>query len=96
VSAAADTADVGRRLDAWREAAKAIAKTDVSASLLTGAAADQILAFAREAGCDLVVLGTPGALGCERIEFGSVAEGVIRRAPCTVVVARRRASAARS
>jgi nucleotide-binding universal stress UspA family protein len=86
---AAETGRAGQRLEEWREAAEALARTRVSASLLTGVAAEQIVAFARECRCDLVVLGTPGMLGCERIGFGSVAEGVIRRAPCSVVVARR-------
>lgn len=92
---AAETGRAGRRLDEWREAAEAIARSHVSASLLTGVAPEQIVAFARECRCDVLVLGTPGLLGCERISFGSVAEGVVRRAPCSVVVARR-PTAARS
>jgi universal stress protein A len=90
----ARTADVARQLEEWRNAAEQIARVHVFASLLTGAAVDEILHFAREGGYDVLVLGTPGAIGCERIGFGSVAEGVIRRAPCSVVVARRRAARA--
>jgi nucleotide-binding universal stress UspA family protein len=83
------TGDPARELEQWRNAAERIAKTRVSASLLTGAAVDEILRFAREGRYDVLVIGTPGVLGCERIVFGSVAEAVIRRAPCSVVVARR-------
>jgi nucleotide-binding universal stress UspA family protein len=53
---------------------------------------DEILRFAREGRYDVLVIGTPGVLGCARIVFGSVADAVIRRAPCSVVVARRRAA----
>jgi nucleotide-binding universal stress UspA family protein len=83
------TGDPARQLEEWRTAAERITKNRVSASLLAGAAVDEILRFAREGRYDVLVIGTPGVLGCERIVFGSVAEAVIRRAPCSVVVARR-------
>ena len=37
-------------------------------------------------GCDLIVLGTHGRSGVRRWLTGSVAEEVIRRAPCPVLV----------
>jgi nucleotide-binding universal stress UspA family protein len=80
--------DPARHLEDWRNAAERISKNRVSASLLTGAAVDEILRFAREGRYDVLVIGTPGVLGCERIVLGSVAESVIRGAPCSVVVAR--------
>ena len=82
--------DVSRRIEEWRSEAERIAKRQVAASLLTGPAVEEILRFAREGRHDLIVLGTPGALGCERTVFGSVAEGVTRRSPCSVLMARRR------
>jgi universal stress protein A len=85
--------DVARELEAWRHAAERIAGTRVSASLLMGMPVDELLHFAREGRFDVLVIGTPGVRGCERLVFGSVAEGVIRSAPCSVVVARRRAAA---
>lgn len=88
--------DLARQLEDWRKAAEGIAKTPVSASLLKGAAVDEILRFAREGRYDVLVLGTPGVLGCERIVFGSVAEAVIRRTPCSVVVARRPVATSRA
>jgi nucleotide-binding universal stress UspA family protein len=87
---------VARQLEEWRNAAERNAKTHVFASLLTGAAVDEILRFAREGRYDVLVIGTPGALGCERMVFGSVAEAVVRRAPCSVVVARQRAAISRA
>lgn len=45
---------------------------------------------ARELGADLLVIGTHGRSGLERALMGSVAERVVRHAPCTVVVARPR------
>jgi nucleotide-binding universal stress UspA family protein len=41
----------------------------------------------REQHCDLVVLGTHGRTGLDRLLMGSLAEGVIRRSPCPVLVA---------
>jgi nucleotide-binding universal stress UspA family protein len=38
--------------------------------------------------CDLIVMGTHGHRGLERLLLGSVAEQVIRRAPCAVLTAR--------
>jgi nucleotide-binding universal stress UspA family protein len=44
-----------------------------------------ILHFAREAHADLVVMGTHGRTGLGRLLMGSVAEQVVRRAPCPVL-----------
>lgn len=87
--------DVALQLEEWRKTAERIAETHVVASLLGGTPVDEILRFVREGRYDVIVIGTPGVLGCERMVFGSVAEAVIRRAPCSVVVARRRAAASR-
>lgn len=43
-----------------------------------------ILDFAEERGTDLIVIGTHGRSGMERVLLGSVAERVIRQAPCPV------------
>lgn len=47
-----------------------------------------ILDFAREQDSDLVVIGTHGRSGLERVVLGSVAEQVIRQAPCPVFTVR--------
>ena len=50
-----------------------------------GDPATQILRIAQETGCDLVVMGTHGRTGLDRLLMGSVAEEVVRRAACPVV-----------
>jgi len=50
--------------------------------------ADVILRYAEEQGVDLVVMGTHGRGGVERMILGSVAERVVRQAPCPVMTVR--------
>jgi nucleotide-binding universal stress UspA family protein len=58
-------------------------------------AGDEILRVAAEAGCDLIVLGTHGRSGVGKLLLGSVAEQVVRRAPCPVLTVRHGAPAGR-
>jgi nucleotide-binding universal stress UspA family protein len=53
--------------------------------LVEGDPAHEILRIAREAGCDLIVMGTHGSTGLTRLLMGSVAEQVVRKAPCPVL-----------
>src|SRR5262249_59188485 len=48
----------------------------------------EILRAARARDCDLIVMGTHGRTGLRRLLLGSVAEGVMRKAPCPVLTAR--------
>ena len=58
-----------------------------SSSLLTkGSPYEQIVHLARELNIDLIVMGTYGRRGAERVLIGSVAERVIEYAPCPVLV----------
>jgi nucleotide-binding universal stress UspA family protein len=50
-----------------------------------GDAAAGIVGAARATGCDLIVMGTHGRTGLERVVIGSVAENVLRTAPCPVM-----------
>lgn len=50
--------------------------------------ADVILEFARNAKVDLIVMGTHGRRAVERLVMGSVAERVVRSAPCPVLTVR--------
>src|SRR5262249_23747401 len=47
-----------------------------------------IVGYAREKGIDLIVMGTHGRTGVAHVVMGSVAEQVIRHAPCPVLVRR--------
>ncbi|MGB3542359.1 universal stress protein, partial [Rubrivirga sp.] len=44
-----------------------------------------ILGYAREIGADLVVIGTHGRTGWNRLSLGSTAESVLRQSPCPVI-----------
>lgn len=56
--------------------------------LKTGDARDIIDHTAAELGCDLIVMGTHGRRGISRALLGSVAETVVRSAPCPVLTVR--------
>jgi universal stress protein A len=56
--------------------------------LKTGDARDAINAAAKELGADLIVMGTHGRRGISRALLGSVAETVVRSAPCPVLTVR--------
>ncbi len=53
-----------------------------------GKPVDQLLEVARSVGADLVVVGSHGLSGLERLLVGSTAERVVREAGCSVEVAR--------
>ncbi len=50
-----------------------------------GIPAEEILRAAEADGCDLIVMGTQGRTGMDRVLAGSVAEEVMRKAPCPVL-----------
>ena len=52
--------------------------------LLAGDPASAITELARKENADLIVMGTHGRTGLVRLLMGSVAEAVVRRAPCPV------------
>jgi len=56
----------------------------------TGDARDVINQTATELGVDLIVMGTHGRRGISRALLGSVAETVVRSAPCAVLTVRLR------
>jgi nucleotide-binding universal stress UspA family protein len=56
--------------------------------LVSGDASEAILSTAREIGADLIIIGTHGRSGVRRMLLGSVAETVLRRAPCPVLAIR--------
>jgi nucleotide-binding universal stress UspA family protein len=60
--------------------------------LRTGDARDTILQAAGEVHADLIVIGTHGRRGISRALLGSVAEAIVRTAPCPVLTVRVKAS----
>jgi universal stress protein A len=48
----------------------------------------EIIRYAREANIDLIVIGTHGRTGLVHVLMGSVAEKVVRKAPCPVLSVR--------
>jgi nucleotide-binding universal stress UspA family protein len=54
-----------------------------------GHPATEIVRLATETNADLIVMGTHGRTGLPRLLMGSVAEEVMRRAPCPVVTVKR-------
>lgn len=78
-----DTEEELARFVAGTAAASAIAP---HVHVATGAAADVIVQTAQRLGADLIVVGSHGMSGAERLVFGSTTEGVLRRAPLSVLV----------
>lgn len=54
--------------------------------LLEGDPASEIARYAADAAIDVIVIGTHGRTGVDRLVMGSVAEKVMREAPCSVLV----------
>lgn len=84
----AEADDLRRKLEAWRATAERLVGAPVRAVLESGSPAEQISRAARAGRFDLVVTGTHGRRGVSRFLLGSVAERVVREAPCAVLVAR--------
>ena len=78
--------------DKLRELLQSVRPTDpkipVEHRMVEGDAADEIVRTAQETKCDLIVIGTHGRSGFGRLLMGSVAEDVLRGAPCPVVTVR--------
>jgi nucleotide-binding universal stress UspA family protein len=78
-----------KQLDALvRRARKAGVRA--TAVLLDGTAHEQVPRAARRAHADLIVIGTHGRTGMSKLLLGSVAERVVRFAPCPVMTVRGR------
>jgi nucleotide-binding universal stress UspA family protein len=60
----------------------------IGVTVTSNAPAPAIVTYAREAGTDLLVLGTHGRGAVAHLLMGSVAERVVRTAPCPVLTVR--------
>lgn len=54
--------------------------------VLSGHPAQEIINFAAREKTDIIIIGTHGFTGLDRMIFGSIAEKVIKMAPCPVLV----------
>lgn len=64
----------------------------VGGKVVTGYAAEEILTAAVEERADMIIMGTHGRKGIDRILFGSVAEKVVKSAKCPVLTIRPKAA----
>lgn len=84
------TGDIEADRQYWREQLEQIRPLDQGISvrhvMLEGDPAGEIVKFSRDAGIDLIVIGTHGRTGLDRLLMGSVAEKVLRDAVCSVFV----------
>ena len=80
--------DAKRGLDDAVKEVAALGAKHVSSKLLAGLPWTTIVGELDDPTFDLVVIGTHGRTGLSRILLGSVAEKVVRHAPCSVMVVR--------
>jgi nucleotide-binding universal stress UspA family protein len=81
-------AELRRSLESYRE--RITAKGLLSDSVIVhGVPFQEIIETARARQVDLIIMGTHGRTGILHVLLGSVAEKVVRLAPCPVLVTRR-------
>jgi nucleotide-binding universal stress UspA family protein len=82
------TTEYRKLLAGAKRDAEAAGARRVEAQQLQGTPAFAILELAKSDGFDLIVMGTHGRTGVGRVMLGSVAERVLRAAPCPVLTVR--------
>jgi nucleotide-binding universal stress UspA family protein len=75
-------------LDDMKQTAQATLPTPVESTLLEGFPANEIVRVATDSAFDLIVMGTHRRTGLKHWLLGSVAEYVVRLAPCPVLTVR--------
>jgi nucleotide-binding universal stress UspA family protein len=90
VDASALEADATLQMADLRARALEKGRAAVTAHVVVGAPAEALTLFAKKTRADLMVVGTHGRRGLSRLAFGSVAEAVVRTAPCSVLTVRTR------
>lgn len=78
----------GEQLQVWKTTAESLGAPHVTAARTTGAPEVAIVEFATASNIDLIVMGTHGRVDREHMLTGSVAEAVVRNAPCPVLTVR--------
>jgi nucleotide-binding universal stress UspA family protein len=78
--------DFGKRLLAEAEERVRSEKIEVETELAEGNAVDVIVKKSKEGKFDMIIMGARGLSTIKKIFVGSVSEGVIRNAPCPVLI----------
>lgn len=88
--------EVDQAADKLRSTVASLALPDVrlAGHIRVGRPDREIAQLASDVGADLVVVGSYGHRGLERLLLGSVAESLVRRCPCAVLVHRARSAPA--
>jgi nucleotide-binding universal stress UspA family protein len=68
-----------------REAITVAGVTELHSRVLTGDVAEEIINYSQESNNGMIIMGTHGYKGLERIMFGSVADKVVKSACCPVM-----------
>jgi nucleotide-binding universal stress UspA family protein len=76
------------QLEAAKQAALDASARTVHTTLVQGGVTTEILRYAKERECDLIVMGTHGRTGMKHLLMGSVAEQIVRVATCPVLTLR--------
>lgn len=79
-----DKKDLEQQLESFLREAQAVGVSR-NVRVVSGRPADGILDAAKATGTDMIVMGTHGVGGFQRLIIGSVAERVLRRAACPVM-----------
>ena len=78
-----------QRMDSFMEENQAMLEgyglSGVKSKVLSGDVGEEILNYAVEVNSNLIIMGTHGYKGLERIMFGSVADKVVKTACCPVM-----------
>ena len=77
-------ASAGKRMEAFLEKSQG-KDFKCTHKILSGDVAESILEYVEEEGIDMIVMGTHGYKGLDKILFGSVAEKVVKMATCPVL-----------
>lgn len=80
-------ADIAQAMDAYLQRVQA-AKLQGEVTVVHGVPFQEIVEHAKAGKVDLIIMGTHGRTGLQHALLGSVAEKVVRLAPCSVLVTR--------
>ena len=82
-----ELAEAGQEIE---RTAAALTSGSIDKRVEVGDEAETVCRVAEELGVDVIVVGSHGRTGLERLFLGSVSEHIVRHAPCAVLVVRTR------